>query len=221
MLTGRWLRSTFATLALSCAAHASSINVFSTGVNASGNVLPNGTIVDPHYTLVTVPGLTTDIRVLASGFPVGTWNADDSISAWIGPNNSSQLDGPGGTYDYQTTFDLTGLDYTTASLAGQWATDNTGVDILINGHSTGINSPCFACFTFTGFSISSGFGAGVNTLDFIVQNGTGIGDTAAGPTGLRVEFLSATADPAPEPASFVLIGAGLLALSRLRRRIRA
>jgi hypothetical protein len=169
-----------------------------------------------------VPGLTTDIRVLTSGFPISPWLGVDSnsISAWIGPNNSSQLDGPGGTYDYQTTFDLTGLDPSTATITGQWAADNLGVGILINNVSTGITSSCFDCFNFTGFSISGGFVAGVNTLDFIVQNGTGIGDPAAGPTGLRVE-LAGTAAAAPEPASFVLIGAGLLVLSRLRRRVRS
>jgi hypothetical protein len=49
MLTGRLFLSAFAALALSCAAQAGTINVFNTGVGLSGNVLPNGTIGDPHW----------------------------------------------------------------------------------------------------------------------------------------------------------------------------
>jgi len=216
MLTERWFLSTFALLALSCAGHANPIGVFNTGVNSSGVPLADGTLGDTHYLLTSVPaGSTTSIRVRTSagGFPIGPWVGDDSISAWIGPNNDAQLDGPVGSYDYRTTFDLTGLNPATASLTGQWSVDNEGLDILINGVSKGITAGGFSAFT--GLSISSGFVAGVNTLDFIVNND-------GGPTGLRVEISgTAEASAAPEPASFVLIGAGLLALSRLRRRVRA
>jgi hypothetical protein len=88
------------------------------------------------------------------------------------------------------------------------------VDILLNGHSTG-NANGAQFVAWTALTINSGFFvAGVNTLDFIVNNG-------GGPTGLRVE-ISGTADPTgttiPEPVSFVLLGAGLGALGMLRRR---
>jgi hypothetical protein len=197
-------------------AQADPITIYDTGVDASGTPLADGTVGDPFYSLVSVPdGSTTTIftRTSAGGYPIGPWLGDDSSSAWIGPDNDSSADGPSGDYDYQTTFDLTGLDPTTAILTGQWSTDDAGVDILINGQSTGLTAGGFS--SWTPFVIDSGFVAGVNTLDFIVDNGSG-------PTGLRVE-MTGTADPTtvPEPASLPLLCAGLTALKMYRRQRRA
>jgi len=71
------------------------------------------------------------------------------------------------------------------SLTGQWAADNGVSNILLNGLSTGYSGGDFN--RWTSFTISSGFSAGLNTLDFIVNNG-------GGSTGLRVE-VTGTASP--------------------------
>jgi hypothetical protein len=219
MTTGvysRWIVVAIAALAMASAAHAGVIPIFNSGVNASGVSLPDGTLGDPHYILLTVPdGSTTELRVRTSvgGFPVGPWNGDSAISAWIGPNNDSSVDGPGGVYDYRTTFSLAGLLPATASLTGQWAVDNEGVGLLINGVLTGNPGPPGG-FVFGAFSVNSGFVDGVNTLDFLVNND-------GGPIGLRVE-VSGTADAAgavPEPASLVLFGAGFAVLCMFRRKL--
>lgn len=62
-------------------------SLFNTGVDASMTPLPDGTIGDPHYSLVSVPGGTTDIlvRTSAGGYPIPPYFGDDSSSAWIGP----------------------------------------------------------------------------------------------------------------------------------------
>jgi PEP-CTERM motif len=197
-----------AALTLASAAHAGSITIFNTGVNASGTPLLDGTVGDPHYTLFTVPGGTTDLLVR-------TWVGDNALSAWIGPNNNAQAFGPPGIYDYRTTFDLTGLVPGTATLLGRWSMDDLGVDILINGVSTGNTAPDPGFTGFFSFSINSGFVAGVNTLDFVVNNDDVEG---ANPTGLRVE-VSGTAAATPEPASLVLFGAGFAGLCMFRRRL--
>jgi hypothetical protein len=212
----RWIVA-LAALTMASAAQAGVIPIFNTGVNAIGVPLPDGTIGDPHYSLVTVPaGSTTDLRVrtTAGGFPIPPWVGNDAISAWIGPNNDAQVDGPVGVYDFRTTFSLAGLLPTTAFLTGQWAVDNEGVSILINGVLT-VNPPPPTNFTFGTFSVNGGFIAGVNTLDFLVNND-------GGPIGLRVE-VTGTADAAvgatPEPGSLVLFGAGFAVLYMFRRRL--
>jgi hypothetical protein len=218
-MTARKMIKTFSTAALILgtlalgggAAKADSIGVFNTGVDGTGTPLPYGTVGDPNYNLVTVPGgstTTTFILTSAGGFPIGPWLGDDSLSAWIGPLNDYIADGPGGDYDYQTTFNLTGLDPTTAILTGQWSTDDSGVDILINGASTGNTAGGFGAWY--GFTVNSGFVSGVNTLDFIVDNDSG-------PTGLRTE-LTGTASPTPEPASMLLLGVGLAAFGLCKGR---
>jgi hypothetical protein len=192
-------------------------SLFNTGVGANGAVLSNGDI-DPHYTLISSPGydFNGSVRVATSsnGYPIGPWLGDDSSSAWIGPISDSYLDGPSGWYFYQTTFSLTGLDPATASITGQWSTDNEGIEILINGINTGTPADYAQFGGWESFHISSGFQAGVNTIDFIVNND-------GGPTGLRVE-MSGVADASSVPDSgltAVMLFGSLLGLAMLRRKL--
>jgi hypothetical protein len=203
--------------ALSCAAllvgsaRADTItSLFNTGVGDSGAVLSNGA-ADTHYTLVSTPDSSTpSVRAAtsANGFPVGPWIGDDTVSTWVAPNTDAELDGPAGGYDYRISFSLTGLNPGSALITGLWAVDDVGLDILVNGTSTG-ETTSFGFSGFTAFDITSGFVDGANTLDFIVYNG-------GGPTGLRVE-MTGTAD-VPEPATLALLGAGVAGLGMIRRR---
>ena len=199
-------------LVLIGSAQAAPINIFNTGVDANGDVVTGGTVGDEHYTLISDPnGTITGIKTataISEGYPIGPWLGDNSLSSWIGPNTDN-LVGPGGVFTYQTTFDLSGLDHTTASILGRWATDDQGIDILINGTATGNTSASFG--VFTDFTINSGFIAGVNTLDFVVTNGHG-------PTGLRVEITNANAVAVDEPYALALLGLGLLGLGINRNK---
>jgi hypothetical protein len=168
------------------------VAIFNTGVDSCGNLLPDQS-ADPHYSL-----LGGSAFVVTNGpFPLdGSWLADGPRSKWIAPSptaSGAQFT----TFDYQITFDLTGLDPSTVTLTGSWTTDNEGVDILINGKSTGfsINPADHAGFkSLVPFTISTGFVVGVNTLDFIVHNNEAV-------TGLRVE-VSGTGAPASNACEF-------------------
>jgi hypothetical protein len=211
------------------------VQLYDTGVDAGGQVLSDGATGlagDQHYTLITVPtGSTTDLRVRTSagGFPIapnGPYLGDNATSAWIGPNNQGDLHGVVGTYDYRTTFTLTAAQASAFLVTGNWATDNAGLDILINGQSTGnhIGSALgsYAGFEqYTPFQIGSGFQSGDNTLDFLVYNGSEGSNTDDNPTALRVDGIVGTT-VAPEPSSFAVFGflglgmAGLMLKARKR-----
>jgi len=207
-----------AALFASTSAGAATLTLFNTGVDSSGSVLPDGTVSDPHYTLVSVPGGTTQtlVRTSAGGFPIPPYIGDNSLSAWIGPNNANDLTGPDGNYDYQMTFSLVGFNAATASITGRWSSDNAGISILLNGVDTGNAGTSSTQYSaFAPFIISSGFVSGLNTLDFLVNNEPGSTDN---PTALRVE-LSGTADMAtPLPAALPIFASGLGVLGILARR---
>ena len=187
-------------------------NLFNTGISNNGSLLADGTIGDPHYSLISVPGGTTGIRIRTEtgGYPVndaGHWLLNDGLSTWIGPNNDAQLNSPAGTYDYRTTFFLASAE--TVDILGRWATDNTGTDILFNGVSTG-NATTGGADGFShwsSFAITAMGVEGINTLDFLVLN-------SGSSSGLRVEIV-------PEPSILALTGVGvivLLAMASLRKR---
>jgi hypothetical protein len=159
--------------------------VFSTGVDATGVVLDDG-MVDPHYsfsTNATDSAVSEAVVHDSTIFPIvtGPWLANSAASKWIGPKLNT-VDALGGDYAYKVSFDLTGFDPATAVVLGGWATDNGGTDIRLNGTSLGLlNNAQFS--VLTPFELGSGFVAGKNTIEFLVNN------TADGYTALRVEGL--------------------------------
>jgi hypothetical protein len=223
--------STLALLGLSAGdrAQAATINsLYNTGVDAAKAVLSDGTIGDPHYSLVSVPtGSTREIRTRreAGGAPydASPYVGDTTLSTWIGPNNDNQLNAPSGTYNFQTTFDLTGYQASTAQITGRWAADDNGVQILLNGVDTGVTPIGAGNFgQWSTFSINNSalFVSGANTLNFIVVN-------TPGRTALRTELvgtadLVATVAAVPEPSdvlgSAIAFGAVVLIKRKLTKK---
>ncbi|MCZ8192348.1 MAG: PEP-CTERM sorting domain-containing protein [Microcystis sp. LE19-338.1B] len=155
------------------------------------------------------------IVISQSNIP-GAWLSNSSTSRWIW----QQFDGQPAnvTRTFRTTFDLTGLNPSTASIVGTWAADNFLDQILINGVSIGTipNDPGGVNYnSFSPFNINSGFQAGINTLDFVVRDVGVI-------SGFRVGEISGTAQPispspsVPEPST--ILGLGLLGLGAFCQR---
>lgn len=176
--------------------------LYNTGVDNTGALLgPNG-VVDPHYRLTVSPDATlpgpnavtlSPVWPLA---PAGPWIADGPHSRWISPSPVTSA-GPG-SYTYTTTFNITGFNHETARIEGNWATDDGGTAIILNGNTVHTGGGGFGGFTTFFFMHDSGGAAqflpGENTLEFVVSNG------ASGPTGLRVE-MNGFVDVPNEPPS--------------------
>lgn len=186
-------------------------SLYNTGVDAAGTPAANNAS-EIHYTLDG--GWNARVANQSNGYPNNVWIGDDASSSWIGPKGDSQLDGGYQVYDYRTTFSLAGLDPTTASIIGRWAVDDVGLDILINGVS--IHPQVAPWNSWTAFAVNSGFHAGVNSLDFIMEN-----TNSWGPTGIRVEMTGTASAGVPEPATWAMMLVGFGGLGALLRRRRS
>ncbi len=171
---------------------------YNTGVDDSGVALPDGA-ADSHYVLIVNPdsSATEPLVEDSTVFPIvdGPWVPNTDQSKWIGPRlETSAAAGAadaGGDYVYRLTIDLTGFDPATAFVTGEWSSDNNGLDILINGVSTGQANPD-QFGVYAPFRIDAGFVTGLNTIDFRVNN------ASVGYTGLYVRNLRGIAVSLPE-----------------------
>ncbi len=196
-------------VALSTASHAATVSIFSTGVDGSGNAVTPSGQADLHYSVVGVGPATVET-------PHPLYLPNDASSAWISLPGSSF---PNTTKQFDVTFTLTQV--TDAILSGSWATDNSGVDILINGHSLGISlpqsdandqTPFLSLHSFaTTLADSAFFEIGLNTLSFQVAN---LGD----PGAFRAAGLSVTSTPIPPSILMFLTALGGMGFAAYRRR---
>lgn len=149
--------------------------------------------VDQSYRFTQERGTIVDLPMEVVSIFFLTEN-DDS-SAFISPY-SQTTNLLNGIYQATSFIDLTGIDLLSNifSIGGFWLSDNAGLDILVNGQSTGatnsgshgqeVQRPENA---FEISSSSSELISGLNRIDFVWENGTPT-FTQISPISLRVEF---------------------------------
>lgn len=201
--------------------------LFNTGVDNNGVVFAIAT-TDLHYTVTAswlLPNTGTPagpfvVTTQPSGWPVGApWEPANTSSAWVRPTAGPAIPGdpPQGVgasilYDYAITINLTLAQVTNGiSIRGKWATDNNGVDILVNSTSLGYTTPN-EYFRFSDFTLNRGFIAGDNTIHFQVRN---IDQNGGNPAGFRAEFTSV---PEGAESLCLLLMSGALLLLATRRK---
>ena len=177
-------------LLMSTAAWADPIpGLYNTGLDAQGNRISGNGVPDAHYRVTGQPSV--------EGHPAYTYYNPayypTEDSQWIGENGAGGYTAPfenGVARSYYTlTFDLTGLNPSTARITGSWGVDNYGT-AYINGkpfstNTTGFSGP-------TEFSITSGFKPGINVITFMVED-------YGPPAAFVVSGISGTADRAAPP----------------------
>jgi hypothetical protein len=183
--------------------------LFNTGVDDSGTPLANdAAAIDPHYAITLNPDGGGPAAHLENetAFPLpAPWLANSATSKWIAPRFDTS-GAAGGVYEYQTAFDLTDFLADTAEVHGSWASDNGGLQILLNGVVVATGNSGFGALTPFSIPVGGPFVAGLNTLTFRLQN------DSVGYTALRVEGLTGTAAPLPEPSTLALSAMALLGL---------
>ncbi len=221
-----------ATMAVCSVASADNIDLYSTGVTTPWYVgvtslLAEGS-ADSHWSLVSAPGGydSQPYVTITDGFPLGIWANNGAASQWIQPEPFGSGSAVAvstdthreGEYVYRTVFDLAGADPDSAAVSFRFGADNSVTDIRLNGVSSGLSGPTDTFVLGDLYTLSSGFGSGANTLDFVVRNDPG---TVGNPTGLRVEIVGATASRAiPEPGTLALLALPLLGGALRIRRCR-
>lgn len=209
-------------------------DLFSTGVDGSGNLIANGAS-DTHWSVVsspTISGTANFYNGSAKAYRIDQWIANQTSpinSQWVSvPNGQEALPpfSPSGqyvsaavfefvaqNYTYQTSFTLP-IGFTSAQISGKWVCDNVGPAMYLNGVQKPLGSVADG---FQLFSISDGFQAGVNTLSFVVQNDRQNSEDY-NPTGLQVQVSGTYAVPEPSSAVLALLGVGLAGVAACRRR---
>ncbi|MEO1721856.1 MAG: hypothetical protein AAFR84_05585 [Pseudomonadota bacterium] len=202
------------------ASDAATIDVFGTGLDGSGALLPTGAS-DANWTVTAGPlGALTPEVINDGAFPFPPWEPNTPNSQWVGPPTPDDgADAPPGDYTYQTTFNLSaGADLSSASIVGQFAADDTGT-LLLNGNVVATTAATFGFRDFTDFTIDtpSFFTAGTNVLEVVLTNF----DSGINPTGIQVlitdTFVEITEVPVPAGILLLLSALGVAGIT-LRKR---
>ncbi len=187
----------------------SEIDLFNTGVDASGaKVTVDGT-VDLHWTVDG--GNATYVYKHSNYF---NSSASNWISKTVGGGSEGSTTSPAFSV-FKIAFDLTGYYPSQTVVTGNWGTDNFGT-VSLNGRATGVSLPSGDVQdnfkSLHAFTLSSGFVSGQNILEVTVGN-------EGGPGALLMEFTDVQSMAVPEPSVLItMMTAGSFGLLVLRRR---
>jgi Bacterial TSP3 repeat len=170
------------------------IELYPTGVNDTGALLPVGT-KDPHWIVSNStdaanpgPDVFVGDPLLPFGGGVligGPWVANTATGQWLWLRSEDYNTNGGAVFTFAVKVDLTGYVPSTANINLKIAADDE-YNVSLNGTLLAGKGPG-GYSAITTENINSGFAAGINTLTFRVTNSGG------GPTGFLVSQFDGTA----------------------------
>jgi hypothetical protein len=202
----------------------------STGIDSTTETQLTNNAPDPRYAVVAggTGGFVGQTLIARSSPLPNLYLADGAStkSRWIAPNSGQGLEGisvNAGTFNVQTTVDLTGFLPNTAVIpTARFAIDDDLLGIQVNGTPifTPGNGFQRGLDKFYGLPANMGAGtfhAGLNTITFNLQN-----NVPGTPLAFRLEA-TVTATPVPEPAAAAaaVVGLALGGTALLCRRRRS
>ena len=202
------------------AAHAVVVpGLYNTGVGPGGAPLAAGDgATDGNYVVRAgspIPGVGAGP---ASTYFNTAYAAESATSRWIS-YSGSPFNGSG-SFEIETSFDLTGYKASTARITGFWGVDNLG-SVLLNRNVTGnfLSGANTSNFTVLhSFTIASNFTAGINTLSILGFDAAITEREQAGRTVYRVRVGPYEQKTQADDAKATLDGNGLeTALVRVQR----
>lgn len=177
----------------------------STGFDEANKVIFGDNASDDDYK-VTGPAGSGITNVAATcvaddDFPIPPWLGNSVNSRWVGVSGADSS-APPGEYTFRVTLVLSAAAFPEPArgvMRGGVTADDSVTNIFVNGLATGFTASDVS--KLTPFAVDAGQGLfknGVNTIDFVVQNGE------AGPVGLRVDAEVILGPEIPSPISQVL-----------------
>jgi hypothetical protein len=181
----------------------------------------NSDYIDDNWKLVSIepsnpPGNESlpnaYLTTAHTGFPFGSWVANNNVSSWITYSNPLYVAGDSGrNFTYRLEFFSSG-----GIVPVRWLSDNSSTLKLDN---VVVGTKGTATYTSWGTPLNLNLGSGMHTLDLIVFNA---GQGSGNPTGARVEFVGGI--PVPEPTTMIAgallllpFGASTLRILRKKR----
>jgi len=202
---GLWLTAT------SLVDGAQSVNL-ATGLDGSNNLIITGGTADSHWSVDAQAGgvQATQVVTPASSDWYSLWPANGPGSDWIARSAATIGNGPA-PYSFYRTFDLSGYDLSTVTIAGSWAIDDEGT-LSLNGYQLGFHEWDEWDHGLETFSVPTGspyLRQGVNTLTITETRNDNFYE------GVRLE--GTISGSVPEPASAALLMLNAVVFIRRRR----
>jgi hypothetical protein len=193
---------------------------YNTGYNSVTNTALAPGSSDLYFNLFSYAGTTPVVTSPDSPLWVQAAGAQ-----WISPvedqSGNPGSGSPTGAYDYKAYLATDFVMPTSVTVSGSFAADD-GTVLYVDGTMvTTVGPEAYTALTSFSYTFSISSGPVFVPIDFVVNNTNSGGSQSTNPTGLLVSGLKFTTGTAtPEPATWVLLFAGIGALL-LMRRVRA